>query len=182
MTTLRQAIQGYYDDFDLGDDGGAQQLLAWFPIGPVTLPIPNLEARRQVLYFHDASHILSGYHADWRGEFEESGFEVGSGGGGNWLGYLINYQGFLAGLTLIPSRTLHAWRRGAESGTIYGSDLTSWLDLEVDHIRAQLHICDKPSPWTPARLLQFARDVAAALAVHAVPLAVLAAAAWALFA
>ena len=68
--------------------------------------------------------------------FRELSFEVGSGSGGNWLGHLINDHGLLAGLTLNPWRTPHAWRRGEESGTVYGGELTSWLDMEVDHVHA----------------------------------------------
>jgi hypothetical protein len=170
MATLRKALHAYFVDNGLDEDGGYDKALDWFPIGPLALPIPNVAERRAALPYHDASHVLTGYQADWRGEFEESAYEVASGCGGNWFGLIVNHQGMIAGLLLTPARTVAAWRRGAASGTAYGLDLDGLLDLEVEEVRRRVGVADRMVPWNGSTVLHFVTDVLKAIVIGGGPL------------
>lgn len=174
MGTMREARLVYFRDNGLPDDGGYTKWIDVLWLGRLPLPIPNPPARRRALPYHDMSHVLSGYKADWRGEFEESAYEVASGCGSAWLAWLINYQGFLGGLLLSPTRTRAAWLRGARSGSLYDRPVAETLDADVDSLRRELGLDRAPSPWTDAEIRRHRHQTVAAVLLAAAQAAVVA--------
>src|SRR5688572_10939089 len=64
--------------------------------------LPNFAARRRAAPLHDIDHILTEYKTDWLGEWEISAYEIGTGCGRYWAGWMINLQGMLVGAVSIP--------------------------------------------------------------------------------
>ena len=83
--TLRAARARYFEANGFGADGGYNKDWEIFRLGPIPIPIPNLQARREALPYHDCNHVLTGYTTDWQGEFEIGAYELGAGCGRNWF-------------------------------------------------------------------------------------------------
>ena len=66
--TTEQAIQEFYDRHDFGEDGGVNEKYAWIRFGFISIPIPNIESRKNNVYLHDVSHVVTGHDTTWKGE------------------------------------------------------------------------------------------------------------------
>jgi hypothetical protein len=144
MTTLREARANYYEVNGFGADGGASKWVDWLMLGPIPVPIPNPKARVDAIAAHDASHLLAGYATHWRGEFEESAYEVAAGCRQLWFAWVINLHGLFVGMLLIPRLTWAAWRRGREALSVYDVDMEELLELSVEEARVRLHVPAQP--------------------------------------
>jgi len=69
--------------------------------------VPTPLRARQATALHDLHHVLTGYGADFVGEFEISAWEVGAGLGSWWPLWLITFPSFLLGWLVCP---LPIWR------------------------------------------------------------------------
>jgi hypothetical protein len=119
-TTLGEALAERYVAEGLPPDGGASQ--SWFRvyIGPLTLPLPNPPARKQAVFFHDATHVLTGYNTVFsRGEMEIAGYEIASGCGRYGFAWLINLDMFALGLAVLPRSLFAAFVRGRRASSLY---------------------------------------------------------------
>ncbi|HMV67134.1 MAG TPA: hypothetical protein PKA64_09805 [Myxococcota bacterium] len=180
MMTLREERAAYYARNGFGEDGGYSKWVDWLMLGPVPIPIPNPKARADAIAAHDASHLLAGYGTDWRGEFLESAYELGSGCGRLWFAWVINLHGMLMGALLLPRATLRAWRRGREALSVYDHDMEALLAEPVVELRRRLRVPDAPArplrAWDVA-VLSLQLTVAAVMA--AAQLGLVAALLWA---
>ena len=75
-STLRQALQDYFEANDFGADGGYEDRWVKFKVGPIPIVFPNFAARRRAVPMHDLNHIVTGYETDLVGEGEISAFEI----------------------------------------------------------------------------------------------------------
>lgn len=173
MPTVDEALADWRSEAGFDADGGLERWVDWIVLLGVPLPVPNLPARRAAVPYHDLSHLLTGYGTDWRGEFEESAYEIASGTGGNWFAQLINLHGMVGGLLLIPRRTLAAYRRGLVARSAYELNLSEVGDCTLDELRARLHVDNPGARWTFARRLQLASRVLLSLASLLSPLLLL---------
>ena len=111
--TTGQAIQDFYDRHDFGEDGGVNEKYAWIKFGFISIPIPNAESRRNNVYIHDVSHIVTGHDTTWKGESAVSAWEVASGGWRNlYLPWLLTLWAMGLGVLFYPSSVLKSFRRG----------------------------------------------------------------------
>lgn len=118
--SLGQALATRYIADGLPPDGGASR--AWFriQIGPLSLWLPNPPARKRAVFFHDATHVLTGYDTVFsRGEIEIAGYEVASGCGRFWIAWLINLEMFALGLFIRPRSLFFAFVRGGRAASMY---------------------------------------------------------------
>lgn len=155
-TTLSDARLAYRRKYGFGDDGGVNKSYDWFwMFGVIPMLVPNPPARKRVLDFHDVHHTLTGYSADWRGEFEESAWELGAGCTASWLAIGINTGGLGAGLLTMPIATAKAFYRGRRMQSLYGRDLGPWLGRPIEDVRRDLGFYAEPRPLTAADHLAF---------------------------
>jgi hypothetical protein len=148
-TTLFDARLAYRRKYGFGDDGGVNKAYDWFwMFGVIPMIVPNPPARKKVIDFHDVHHTLTGYSADWRGEFEESAWELGAGCTSSWIAIAINTGGLGSGLLTMPIRTAKAFYRGRRMQSLYGRDLKPWLDRPIDDVRRDLGFEAEPRPLT----------------------------------
>lgn len=145
--TMREALAVYWEANGFGDDGGYNKDWDWFKLGPLTLPIPNPQARKDAIKFHDMHHVVTGYATDWRGEFEIAGWETARGCGRLWVGWALNLGGMAAGLLLMPRRVIAAFMRGRAAENLYAPErqvvADTYADKTVDEVRAELGV-DRP--------------------------------------
>lgn len=92
------------------------------PIGSWMLRLPNPAQRQQAVARHDLHHVATGLGTDWRGEMEIGAWEVGAGLGGLWVAWLICVPFLVAGLMVVPRRTLRAYRAGRRCRSLFADD------------------------------------------------------------
>jgi hypothetical protein len=115
-TTLKQALQVFYDDNNFGEDGGIKEDWVWLKFKFFSIPIPNLEQRKINVWKHDILHILLGYDNSWKGETSVAGWTLGSGGWGNIIiAWFLDFFAFGIGLVCFPKSTYEAFIRGRKS-------------------------------------------------------------------
>jgi hypothetical protein len=115
-TTLKQALQVFYDDNNFGEEGGIKEDWVWLKFKFFSIPIPNFDQRKTNVWKHDILHILLGYDTSWKGETSVAGWTLGSGGWGNILiAWFLDISAFGIGLICFPKSTYEAFIRGRKS-------------------------------------------------------------------
>ena len=158
--TFAEARKAYFADYGFGDCGGYDARTVQVKLGPVLVELPNLDARKQALPYHDAHHILTGYRPTSagvrigseasHGESEVAAWETGAGwiGIGYWEAWLVNSYAVFIGLMACPGKTFRAFVRGRRSSTLYDLPLDArLLEERLGAIRARVGL---NSPGTHA--------------------------------
>lgn len=143
--TMLQAIQKFYKNFDLPADGGNSSNWVRIQLGPVPLFFPNFDARREVVTYHDAHHVVTDYPATVLGECKISAWEVAAGCGRYWAAWFYNTLGILTGMVIAPRITFQAFVRGRNCRSLYGMDERKLLTMTVDEL-STLTGADAPTP------------------------------------
>jgi hypothetical protein len=139
--TTGQAIQDFYDRHDFGEDGGVNEKYAWIKFGFISIPIPNAESRRNNVYLHDVSHIVTGQDTTWKGESTVSAWEVASGGWDNlYLPWLLTLWAMGLGVLFYPSSVLKSFKQGLtmNNALTCGLSKNEIYELSVTDLRAFL--------------------------------------------
>jgi len=111
--TVQQAIQEFYHKNDFGEDGGVNQKIAWIKFGFFSLPMPNFESRKDNVYLHDVSHIVTGNNTTWQGESAVSAWEVASGGWSKlYIPWLLTLWAMGLGMLFYNRSTVNAFKQG----------------------------------------------------------------------
>ena len=77
------------------------------------IPIPNAESRRNNVYLHDVSHIVTEQDTTWKGESAVSAWEIASGGWGNlYLPWLLTLWAMGLGVLFYPKSVFKSFRQG----------------------------------------------------------------------
>jgi hypothetical protein len=138
---LRDVRAEYFKRNGLGADGGYTVDWVRFRFGPITVPLPNTNARRRALPPHDLHHIATGYDTSWKGEAEIAAWELASGCGAYVAAWTLNFSAFVIGLVIAPRRTWRAFRRGRASASLYAEEWDErWLDNTLGTLRQRLQI------------------------------------------
>lgn len=175
--TLGQALAERYIAEGLPPDGGASR--SWFRvyIGPLTLRLPNPPARKQAVFFHDATHVLTGYNTVFSaGEMEIAGYEIASGCGRYWIAWLINLDMFALGLFVLPQRLFAAFVRGDRASGLYSRRETraQLSAMSVPELRAAIRLDQRPERPVIRERLRFTAWSAVAVVTILAPVAVVA--------
>ncbi len=141
IPTMRDARAQYFDQADLGSDGGYAARWVRLKLGPVPFAFPNTAARVRAVRYHDLHHVLTGYAADWIGECEISAWEIAGGCRGFVAAWILNLLAFSAGCIVAPRRTFRAFVRGSQTANLYSrDDLDGILDRGLGEVRDELGI------------------------------------------
>jgi len=136
--TLRVARARYWEANGFGDDGGESKTWEIVKIGPIPIPIRNIEARKSAIRYHDLHHVVTGYDTSFAGEAEISAWELRTGCADQWVAWLLGFQILLFGLWS-PRRMLRAWTRGGHTQSLYTEDFNdALLDSTVGEVRQRL--------------------------------------------
>jgi hypothetical protein len=181
MTTMREARARYWKENNFGEDGGYSDDWVKIKVGPIPFFIPNGQARKKAVGFHDLHHILTGYQTDWAGEAEIAAWEVASGCRDMWAAWVLNLAAYGLKLPAYPKRVFQAFVRGRHSHNLYDKDINALLDQSTEEVQAVMGTKDAPPPATPSDRLAFTFWSVIALAVGYSPFLVLLGIGWWLF-
>ena len=116
--SVREAREVYFKNSGF-DEGTYTDRWVKLPILGRTIYLPNIKPRRDAVPLHDIDHVLTEYKTDWRGEWQISSYELGTGCGRYWAGWIINMQAILAGGFRAPRECINAFARGRRSQGVY---------------------------------------------------------------
>jgi hypothetical protein len=117
--TVKEALIGFYkfNSLNLTQDFESHCVRVY--IGCILAPVPNVNARKKYLKFHDLHHIMSGYGIDRIGESEISAWELGSRSCRKPLISIMNLFALSTGFILSPAKVMAAFYRGCRSKNLY---------------------------------------------------------------
>lgn len=122
--TIGKALETYFEKYGLGKDGGLDKSWGKVKVGSIYIPIPNPASRKRALVFHDMHHLVTGYSAEWDGEFAISGWEIGSGCNDYYAAWVLDFGLFALGIWVRPKIVFNAFVRGMRSKNLYHYLLT----------------------------------------------------------
>ena len=166
--TLGAARAAYYEANKFGADGGDSLTSVPVNVLGITFKIPNTEARRHAVKYHDLHHVVTGYQTDLAGEAEIGAWELATGCLRMPVAFVLNSFALALGLVIAPRRMVRAWARGRATKNLYAEPAVDpLLGRTVDGVKRELGL-DAPAP--KPRL----RDVIATVAYGLPALAVMA--------
>lgn len=119
-----EALESYFEKYGLGKNGGLDKPWGKVKVGSIYIPIPNPDSRKRALVFHDMHHLVTGYSAEWDGEFAISGWEIGSGCNDYYAAWVLDFGLFALGIWVRPKIVFNAFVRGMRSKNLYHYLLT----------------------------------------------------------
>ncbi len=180
VTTLRAARATYFADNGFGDDGGYSKSTVTIYLFGIPVSFPNTEGRKRAVVYHDLHHITTGYATNNLGEAEISAWELGSGCTAYRAALVLNTMGLMLGVFQNPRRVYAAFVRGRRTRNLYGRDVNALLKRPVAEVRTELGLDDPVAP-RPGDARAFAGYLAVSMFAALVPVALIAAGAWALW-
>jgi len=142
--TPRASLQQFYQENDLGADGGFDSASVKIKMAPnFHIYFPNFDARRKAVVLHDIHHLVTGYEASSIiGESEISAWEIASGCKKYWAAFMIDVHGVLIGLPIHPLRVLRAFARGRRTINLYHDILPQEqaLDTDIEQLKKMLKL------------------------------------------
>lgn len=131
--TTKEALLGFYqfNNLNLADDFKTHCVRVY--IGCMLAPVPNINARKKYLKFHDLHHVIAGYGIHRVGESEVSAWELGSRSCRKPLIAVMNLFALSTGFILKPQRVVQAYYRGCRSKNLYYLS-ESLSEKEIDEI------------------------------------------------
>ncbi len=119
-----EALDAYFEKYGLGKDGGLDKPWGKVKVGSFYIPIPNPESRKRALVFHDIHHLVTGYSAEWKGEFSISAWEIGSGCNDYYAAWVLDLGLMALGIWIYPKMVFKEFVRGLRSRNLYHYLLT----------------------------------------------------------
>jgi len=172
IATLQDELGAFYRRSGFGDVIGTRPRTVRVYTGCLLVPMPNIEARRRFLKYHDLHHLVTGYSIGRIGEGEVSAWELGTGSFfvSPALG-LMNLIALSTGLVLDRRRMWKAFRLGCNSRNLYSAatradvDSGRWADLPA--LRHALVKSREPTLPVALRAVEFFIYAALAMLIHA---------------
>ncbi len=115
--------------------------------------IPNYDARRKAVLWHDIHHLVTGYSAaSFLGECEISAWEIGSGCGKYWAAFLIDTSGVVLGCLINPRLIIEAYARGRRTLNLYHDAYPKEkvMHMKIDDLCHELKLDDFPKETSPS--------------------------------
>jgi hypothetical protein len=170
--TIRESLQHYFEFYGFNNGGYDDK---WFKIklsAAIAIPLPNVKARVEAVKLHDIHHIVTGYPATLKGEALIGAWELASGCGRFYIGWLLDFGAFLYGIWFWPREMRQAFMSGLKShnlyhGTEYDDNL---LSATVGDVRKGL-LGKRPARYSKQRYV-FLIWVAAAIVTTALAIVI----------
>lgn len=171
--TVLEARKIYFSNSGFSDhtytDRWAKLPFLWFHIY-----LPNFSGRRKAIPLHDINHILTEYKTDWWGEWQIGAYEIGTGCGPYWAGWIISLQGIIAGAIFAPRKSVQAFARGRRSKGVYHfSNHESLLLEKVGDLRENTTAPNETVSPTVIDAILFYSIVLLSITAHIAPFALL---------
>lgn len=171
-SSLDGELAAFYARAGFGPVVGARPCTVRVYTGCLLVPLPNIEARRRYLKYHDLHHLVTGYSVGRIGEGEVSAWELGTGS--MFVSPALGTMNLIAlstGLVLQRRRMWRAFVRGCSGRNLYPARIRTEVDAgrwaNVAALRAH---CDGAAPARvplTLRTFEFGAYCIAAMAIHA---------------
>lgn len=152
--TPREILPLFYAEHNLGMDGGqSSPTVKMNLMKGVYFYIPNFDARRKAVLWHDIHHLVTGYSAaTFLGECEISAWEIGSGCKKYWAAFLIDSSGVMLGCFINPPRIIQAYARGRRTKNFYHDTYSKEevLSTSIAEIKKWLFLDKYPKETKPS--------------------------------
>lgn len=137
---LSAILSDYFEEKDLGEEGGLYADFYKAKIGNYSFLLPNTKGRKKALIKHDIHHLITEYEVDFKGELEIGGWEVASGCADYYGIWMLNLIGMATGIFLIPRRTYQAFIRGIDNKNLYHLDIneSEYRNMRLEDITSML--------------------------------------------
>ncbi|MEN2400166.1 hypothetical protein GKZ90_0010280 [Flavobacterium sp. MC2016-06] len=168
--TTKEALIGFYQYNQLNLITDFESHCVRVYIGCILAPVPNINARKKYLKFHDLHHIMTEYGIDRVGESEISAWELGSRSCRKPLISIMNLFALSTGFVLKPRKVIDAYYRGCRSKNLYYlSDQMTETQIDALNInevkKEHLEIYDKIK-FKFLRQIEFAFYITASMIIH----------------
>ncbi|MFA6087156.1 hypothetical protein [Mucilaginibacter sp.] len=168
--TVKEALIGFYkfNRLNLTQDFESHCVRVY--VGCILAPVPNINARKKYLKFHDMHHVMSGYGIDRVGESEISAWELGSRSCRKPLISVMNLFALSTGFILNPKKVISAFYRGCRSKNLYymsdgmreeDIDNLNLADIKSHHLEIHSKIRYK---WL--RQIEFTGYISMSMVIH----------------
>jgi hypothetical protein len=170
--TLQEELDAFYRRSGFGDVPGARTRTVRVYTGCLLVPMPNIEARRRFLKYHDLHHLVTGFSIGRIGEGEVSAWELGTGSAfvSPTLG-VMNLIALSTGLVLNRKRMWRAFRLGCDSRNLYPATVRADVDsghwANVAALRQALLASTKSAIPVALRAVEFSIYAVFAMLIHA---------------
>ena len=139
--TVGETLANFYAVNNFGDEGGIHEPFVWIKFGFFSVPIPNMESRKSIVYLHDINHLISDNDTTWRGESAVSAWEMGAGGWYNlYTPLFLTLWAMGLGVVFYPKTVWQSFQRGLTMSNALTSGLskTELYQLTVAELREKL--------------------------------------------
>lgn len=172
--TLRDARARYFAVNGFGADGGDSERWVEVRVGRFPMWFPNTRARRLAVKFHDLHHVLTGYPTSLRGETEIGAWEVSTGIGRHYVGWLLDLMALAFGLVINPRGVYRAFVRGRHSRNLFAREWDErFLSRTVGEVRRSLGLDGGPRRATARDKAAFAAWALLGVATYLISLPLL---------
>jgi hypothetical protein len=137
---IKDALQIYFNQYHF-KDGGYQDKFFRIKLGKILIPVPNIKARVEGVKIHDIHHLVTNYSALYKGEVEIGAWEIASGCGRYWVGWILNLGSILIGILFYQRSMFKAFLYGRLAktnlyrDTVYNEEL---LNKTVGELRDEI--------------------------------------------
>ncbi|HZV68989.1 MAG TPA: hypothetical protein VFG10_05570 [Saprospiraceae bacterium] len=131
--TPAELLPVFYENNNLGEDGGLSSPVVRIEVSRnFHFYMPNYNARRKAVLWHDVHHLVTGYSAaTFIGECEISAWEIASGCGKYWAAFIIDTSGVMLGCFINPRKIIQAYARGRRTKNLYHDDFAKEKVLQT---------------------------------------------------
>jgi hypothetical protein len=170
--TVQDELDEFYKRSGFGDVPGARPRTVRVYTGCLLVPMPNIEARRRFLKYHDLHHLVTGFSIGRIGEGQVSAWELGSGSAfvSPMLG-VMNLIALSTGLVLDRKRMWRAFLLGCNSRNLYPAVMRTQVDAgrwpDVAALRTTLLDSRKSAIPLALRAVEFSTYAIFAMFIHA---------------
>ncbi|MCW3127107.1 MAG: hypothetical protein JWO03_2765 [Bacteroidetes bacterium] len=151
--TIGQALADFFQQNDLGENGGADARWVKLKLGRFYIPFPNTPGRKEAVKYHDIHHIVAGYPTTWSGEAAIGAWEISTGCGDYRAAWIFDLGVFALGLFIFPRTIFRAFIRGRRSLNFFHHTYPYEQILEMKisdaRVKLNLHKADHKDPDAP---------------------------------
>ena len=109
---VKDALQIYFSQYHFKDGGYNDKFFKIKLTDSIFVPLPNIKARIDAVKIHDIHHLITEYTAVYKGEAEIGAWELASGCGKYWVGWILNMGSFIIGMLFYQRSLLKAFLNG----------------------------------------------------------------------
>lgn len=109
---VKDALQIYFSQYHFKDGGYNDKFFRIKLTDSLYVPLPNIKARVDAVKIHDIHHLITEYTAVYKGEAEIGAWELASGCGRFWIGWILNMGSFMIGMLFYQRPLLKAFLNG----------------------------------------------------------------------